>query len=373
MSIEVVPYTSEWIPAVERFNARMEAGGARFRWYPTPVDYWIPRRDPGQRVWREHHLAVDGSEVRAGFALTFREFLCAGEPHVFVDHQGPITEGVVDPRQAVLGFRLIRWIHKRHRLVYTWGHGDDGQAMLRMLQQMGFPVHRTPFLLRVLRPSRFLRRNLYLRGSPARRRALDALAWSGLGAIGIGSLHAALGLRGARRPRAQVEVVDGFGEWADRIWERSRGDYRAIAARDRATLAAALPPGGWPAAIRLRVSRAGEPVGWAVVLDTAMQGDRRFGDLRVGSVIDCLASPSDAEDVVAGAWRFLRDRGVDLVFSNQAHPAWIAAFRAQGFLALRDRRCFCFSPEIAELLAPLEASLSALHLTNIDGHGPIRL
>jgi hypothetical protein len=134
-----------------------------------------------------------------------------------------------------------------------------------------------------------------------------------------------------------------------------------------------VPEQGWPPGLRLRVRRDGRDLGWAVVLDTQMQGDRRFGTCRVGSVVDCLASPADAEAVVGAGFRFLRERGVDLVISNQSHPAWLAGFAAHGFLLLRDRRVFAASPALRDLLQPVEQALAGLHLTNMDGHGPMRL
>ena len=104
-----------------------------------------------------------------------------------------------------------------------------------------------------------------------------------------------------------------------------------------------------------------------------MQDEPRFGTLRVGSVIDCLAAPADAEAVVGAALRFLRRRGVDIAISNQAHPAWIDGFLAHGFQAVPRRRVFACSPELAKTLAPFEDSSRGLHLTNMDGHGPMGL
>jgi hypothetical protein len=128
--------------------------------------------------------------------------------------------------------------------------------------------------------------------------------------------------------------------------------YTAIACRDADTMNALLPKGAWPPGIKLRIERDGRTLGWSVVLDTQMQGEPRFGDLRVGSVIDCLAAPDDAEAVAGASLRFLRARGVDAVISNQSHPAWIEGFGAHGFEAIADRRVFAASPALQAALAP---------------------
>lgn len=373
MAIEVVPYRPEHVPAVLAFNDRMHGGGTHWGWYGSPVDDWLPPRD-GAKTWREHWLAVeDGATVRGAYALKPHEWRIRGEPQWVVDWQGPVTEGIVDRRFNTLGLRLLREMLRRHPMLYSWGHGGLEQPMLQMLEKLGWHLHKTPFLVRVVHPVRFLRGNRYLRGTPARRLALDALAFSGAGAIGLHAMHA-LRMLGARRSApAAAEPFDRFEAWADELWERCAGDYLAIAARDAATMNALFPPAKWPPATKLRVVRDGATLGWAAVLDTQMHDEPRFGDLRVGSVVDCLAAPADAEAVIGAAFRFLRARGVDLVISNQAHPAWIAAFVAHGFEALPDRRVLAASPELAKALAPFVEGSRALHLTNLDGHGPMGL
>ena len=373
MPIEVVPYTEEWIPAVQAFNRRMVEAGMHWSWYETPVDRWFPTRTDA-RTWREHYLAVeDGRDVRGGYALKPHEWKVRGATHVVTDWQGPITEGVYSRRYNTLGLRLLREMLRQYPLLYSWGHGGLEQPMLMMLEKLGWLIHRTPFCLRVLRPVRFLRRNAYLRGSSARRLALDLAAFSGAGSLGIRALHAIQLARTSRGPAAETSEFERFEDWADELWERVSGEYTVIALRDAATLNHLLPHGGWPKARKLRVTRGGATLGWAAVMDTQMESDRRFGSLRVGSVVDALAAPSDAEAVVGAAYRFLRDRGVDIVISNQSHPAWVAGFAAHGFAILENRRAFAASPELQRAMRPFEETRLGLHLTNLDGHGPMRL
>jgi hypothetical protein len=125
--------------------------------------------------------------------------------------------------------------------------------------------------------------------------------------------------------------------------------------------------------MRLRIERDGQTVGWALAMDTQMRGEHRFGDLRVGSIVDCLADPADAADVVAAATRFLTHRGVDVVVSNQAHPGWALGFARNGYAVLPNKRLFAASPALLEALAPFGEVSQGLHLTNMDGHGPMAL
>jgi len=370
MAIEVVPYTQDRVEAVVAFNRRMREGRTGWGWYESCEDEWLPPR-PGQRVWREHFLAVeDGSEVRGAYALKPHEWYVHGKPLLVTDWQGPVSEGLLSPKYSALGLRLLRDMLKRRPLLYSWGHGGDEARMLQMLRSLRWQLVGTPFCLRVLHPQRFLRLNRYLRQSARNRLLLDALAVTGIGWLGLTLFQGVLAARSRRSPGLEAEVVERFGDWADELWQRSMGCYRLIALRDQATLNAVMPPGGWPPAIRLRVKREGGDIGWAAVMDNQLHDDARFGDLRVGTVIDCLALPEDADDVIAAATRFLATRGVDVLCSNQSHPRWIEAFARSGYVILRNRRYFVASPQLQQAMEPMEEARRGMHLTNLDGHGP---
>ncbi len=375
MSIQIVPHAATHSAAVERFNARLTAGGSRWNFYTDPTPDWIAPRD-GQSVWREYHLAVDDDgEVRGAFALKPQPWWVRGALHTVTDWQGPFSEGSVDPQYTTLGLRMIRDMLKKRPLLYSWGHGGDDQPVVQMLLKMGWQMHQTPFCLLVLHPYNFLRRNGLLRSSPARRLALDVGAFTGLGWLGLKVLHAGVRWRQGRSLRisATATEVPSFGPWADALWDRVKNRYQAIALRDADSMNALVPQGAWPPGIRLKVERGGEVIGWTVVLDTQMRGDARFGSLRVGSVVDCLADPADTGEVVAVATGFLARRGVDIVVSNQSHPDWARGFEQNGYAVLPNRRMFAPSPALRALLEPFDDTARGLHLTNMDGHGPMVL
>lgn len=375
MAIRIVPHGPDKKPLVEEFNRRMRDGGSRWGFYTDPEPRWIPKRE-GQRVWRELHLAIeDDASVVGGFALKPQQWLVHGREHTVTDWQGPFSLGAIDARYAALGLRMLREMRKLSPLLYSWGHGGNDEPMVQMLRTMGWLMHETPFFFRVCNAFDFLRKNAYLRRDAAKALAQDLLAWSGLGPIGLHALHKALRARSLRRFSAEPEVVPSFGGWADALWDRVRGRYDAIAVRDAASMNALVPTvhttDEWPAPTRLRVAKEGDVLGWAVVVERRLAGDARFGDLRVGMIADCLALPEDAGEVVHAAFEHLRDAGVDVVFANQAHPAWQVAFADSGFVGVEDRRIFCASPELEKLLAPFEQTRRGLFLSNMDGHGPV--
>ena len=374
MKIHIVPHSPGHRNAVDAFNRRMHDAGSRWGFYTESICDWIPNIE-GRRVWRDYYLAIeeDGT-VRGGYALKPQPWWIAGREQLVTDWQGPISEGAISNRFAALGLRMVRDMLKKRSLLYSWGHGGDDEPVVQMLRKMGWLIHPTPACVYVVRPYRFLRRNRYLRTSPARAFGLDALATSGLGWIGIKLLHAFLAAkRGTPVDTlgAQAEVVAQFGPWADSLWERCAGDYAAIAIRSADLMNTLLPVAGpWPNATRLRVRHAQADLGWAAVMITEMKDDARFGSMRMGSIIDCLARPQDAAVIVAAATRYLREQGVDMILSNQAHPLWAAGFGANGYAVLPGKRLFAASPALKAALHPWDQVLKGLHLTNLDGHGP---
>lgn len=379
MPIAIVPHHETWKDGVEAFNARMRDGGSKYGFYVDPVPGWIPRRGDGQPVWREYYLAIeDERDVRGGFALKPQEWWIRGEQRTVTDWQGPFSEGAVSNRYGALGMRLLREMLKKQPLLYSWGHGGEEQAIVQLLEKMKWRLHPTPFLFRIVRPFAFARKNAYLREDPRKRLALDVAAFTGAASIGARAISAALRIRSGKVFRARAEVVAEFGPWADAIWDRAKHDYAALAVRDARAMNTLLPPGErqyeWSEQIRLRVrDRAGADLGWAVVCVRTMEGHHRYGDLRVGTVVDSLAPVEHAGEVVHAAYAFLAGVGAELVIANQSDPRWIRAFRDNAFLEVEGRRIFCAAPPLVEALEPFDETAQRLFLTNMDGHGPMGL
>lgn len=377
MKIRIVPHGSEYSDAVEAFNRRLREGGSRWGFYTRHECDWIPHREKS-RVWRDFYLAVseDGA-VRGGFALKPQAWFIRGSNHTVADWQGPFSEGEISPQHAALGLRMVRDMQKKEPLLYSWGHGGQGAPVLQMVRKMGWFVHGSPLLLHIRRPYRFLRKNGALRRSPMLRLALDLTAFSGVGPLALSALMSAQAAFRRRRygtgvasEPVSVSEFDRFGPWADALWDRCKSRYEALAVRDADIMNTLLPAGGWPNAIKLKVEQGGEVIGWVAVMDTAMKGDSRFGDLRLGSVIDCLALPEHGFAVTRAAKKYLCDRNVDLIVSNQTHPAWIKGFESNGFLRIENMRFMACSPALSDALSPHATTLQGLHLTNLDGHGP---
>jgi hypothetical protein len=98
----------------------------------------------------------------------------------------------------------------------------------------------------------------------------------------------------------------------------------------------------------------------------------RRGNLRVGTIVDCLAAPDAASGVIAGAVRCLQDRGADLIVSNQMSAAWVHGLEKNGFRSGPSNFLFGASKPLLRLLKS-DDQLTDSHLNRGDGDGPINL
>ncbi|HXK05719.1 MAG TPA: hypothetical protein VMS37_25180 [Verrucomicrobiae bacterium] len=348
--IRVAPYTDEWVDAVRSFNRRIAVSGQQLPETPRPD--WMP--------CMELFLAIEDEAVRGGYILRRQHFWAGGFQAQAAHYRLPLSEGVVDRRYASLGLHLLRDALAREPRLYCMGMGAWNKPLPQMLKRLGWRMCEIPFHFKVLHAFPFLRNIRVLRTSVLRRLALDAAAFTGLGWLGLRLLD----------PGAPVESVKhdtpgSFAAWPDSTWEAVRPSAPLVAQRDSAVLDALYPASD---SRFIRVRTAG---GWAVVLDTHMQNHKQFGDMRLGSIVDCLAAPREAAGVIRAATAELQARRVDLIISNQLHKEWQLALRDAGFRTGPSNYLLALSPELAALVA--DAPDDAFHFNRGDGDGPIHL
>lgn len=352
MAIEIRPFSPEWRKAVGEFNSRLRSTG-----FALPED---PDTEmlPGSSLY----IAVEDSDVRGGYVLRPQTFSFRGEPRRVTHFRLPLSEGAVNKSYARVGPLLVCSALKAEPLLYALGMRGFDHPLPRLLGAMGWSVNSIPFYFRVAHPARFLRGIRAARETPWQAALMDLAAWTGAGWLGIRSLQWGRSLRSRRGIDWKEE--DGFGNWADDVWRSAQAEYAMGAVRDARTLRELYPIGN-KRFLRIRVNSHG----WAVLLDTRMEGDRYFGDLRVGTIVDSMARPEEAASVIHAARRCLEERGVDLIISNQGHAAWSAALRADGFFAGPSNFLFAASKELAALGVPTKE----MHMNRGDGDGPVHL
>ena len=366
--IEITSITENLVQAVRDFNVRLDSGGAprEFRFPEDHIPGW-PKVDDRQ-LYEEYFALLENGDVRGCYILRRQEFSFYGAIRPIGFWHWPISEGMVNNKYSWVLLRMLGTVLKDQPLLYGLAPTDRMRNIWMALSWSVWPV---PFYFRVNHHGRFLKEIRALRKTRAHELMLDIGARAGIGQLGLKILQGARARRSALKV-ARAEAIQGFSDWANDLWKECNGRYAMIARRDSETLNIVYPANSQKY-LCYKVTRNKAVVGWAVLLDTQMADNKYFGNLRVGSIVDCLASPENASGVIRAATKVLEARGVDLIVSNQSHAAWCLGLRDAGFLQGPSNYPFFTSRDLTKLLNPLQTTMAHCHFTRGDGDGPIHL
>ncbi len=371
MAISIRPYTEEFTPAVKQFNRRLVEGGVaeEFLFPENHVSDWLPKA-PTATVYQEYYVATEDSTVRGAYILKHQQFALNGQEQTVGFYRLPLSEGIVSKAYTSVGVQMLKHALKIHPMIFAMGMGGFTQPLPLMLKAMGWSMQAVPFFFRVNHPARFAMGMSALRTTPLKRLIMNIGAATGGAWAGLNVLQK---LRARARDRSvTVERINQFSGWADKLWQDVFPHYVLIAVRSSEVLNR-LYCGEGSHYHCIKVLRRGEVIGWAALYDTQMNGDKYFGNLRLGSVVDCLAKPGDETAVIQACVDFLEERGVDLTVSNQTHSSWCAAFKNAGFIQGPSDFVLASSKKLSEVVGTLEKNFGRIHLTRGDGDGPLRL
>lgn len=376
LRIERYPDTPEARAAAGRFNERLRAQGVtEFALGLNPFSQVYPEH-PDAAIWQQYFLALDAAadgtlEARGGYLLQYQRYQGPDGTWPRGWLRIPISEGIINKAHLMVGPQMLRDAMKREPRLCSLGMGGIKRPLPRMMAALGWLVHEVPFHFRVLHPHRFFREARILRRSRALTLACDALAWTGAGWLGARAAQLRAPLPSSIKG-VQVTCEDDFGSWADEVWEKSAPHYRFVGERT-GRLLRTLYPVTDPRWIRLTVRKDSTVLGWALLLCTDCRGHKQFGNLRLGSIADCLAPPEHALAVVSAASAELQRRGADLLVTNQTHGEWNAALHRSGFVKGPSNFVFAVSPKQATTLFPDGPKFDEVHMNRGDGDGPINL
>lgn len=370
----IVPFAAEHVAVVREFNARLREHGVPFRFPEDPTPDWLPKLDD-LPLFHEYFLAVEAESgaVRGGYIFKQQEFAIGGAVQPVGFFRLPLSEGVYDKPFASLAAQFLLHALKKSPRLYSLGIGGYDEPLAQMEASVGWKQWTVPFLFRIEHAFKFLRNIRHLRRRASRRIALDLLAFSGLGFVGLQLLRLKQKLFDGKTASVPTYTLElSFGLWADEVWSAARSEYSLIAVRTAETLNR-LYPADDARYQRLKVTIEGRTVGWAVVLNTQHHDHKHFGNMRLGSLVDFLAVPGYHEPVIAAATDHLRRGGGDLIVVNTSNDAWVTALKRQGYFAGPSNFIFSGSKKLIEVLEPFQQTRHRMHWTRGDGDGPIHL
>jgi|SRR5215468_4505937 len=322
------------LAAVARLNRRLKARG---RDDEMPLDPALPGeahyRPEGFPVYRRMIIAEDGQEVRAAMLLCHHNVFIHGVRRDFCWTKMPLSEGIIDSKYSLAILQLIKRALDYQPFMMGVGAGTPESEGHRLFAGLRWRHRSVPFFFYPVKVSKVLRGLNYLKNNVKLRYAALLAAYSGVGA-GVSGLLALRRKLSTTLSGYEASVVEGFDEWADRIFAHSLSDYPVAIRSDATSLNIVYPPDDHRY-IRLKVMRKGAKteVGWIVMASKQMSDNHYFGDLKVGALVDGFGRSEDLPALVAAGLNHMVGVGVDIIVANFSHAAWVEACRRSGMLS----------------------------------------
>ena len=366
MPIAFVPFEPQHEDAVRRFNERLVAGHAVTPFFPEA------KAPQGTNANMQPFLAVDHDagqlEVRGSFLEVRYPALIAGAEGEVLNCQSPVSEGLVDQKYLLLPSQIFKVLLRKNPFVFVVGMGGLQNPLPRFLKAAGWSVEEVPFYYKVIRASRFLQQMPQLQQPVWKKTAAQIGAFSGLGALAFRVMHRNKSVPDLRRYSiAKAE----WGPWATELWERFRMQIQFGVARDQASVPLLYRSGREIGP--LVIQHDGVICGWSMALLTPMQNNVHFANLRVATILDCIADDEHRVAAVTRTVEYLAQAGADIVITNQSHAPTQQAFLDAGFRPGPSNYLLAASPKLAAAIGGTPVKSGSIHLTRSDGDGPINL
>lgn len=264
--------------------------------------------------------------------------------------------------------QMVKFMQQRSEAVFIVGMGSATNPLPRLLKAAGWSLQSVPFLFRVHRTRRFLHELRLLHHTRFRSFLARAAAATGVDLLTMKVIQ-------IRWPAADFRIrqVKSWDTWADEIWHRFRPYCSFAVQRTFKALQALYPPSDPRLSIFLIEDSRGNPAGWSACFDTRTKNHRHFGDLRVGTILDCAAPPDAMRAVALLTDNAMAARGVDLTITNLSHAMWNQEFRRAGFLYGPSNYLLGMSPRLTAALTRDGDGEAGIHITRGDGDGRTNL
>jgi len=373
MPIKIIPYSDNHIALVKDFNIRLKAKGINFQFPESNQSPLLPHYKE-RAIYQDYYLAIENdSIVRGGYILKQQNFILNNNITAIGNYQLPLSEGTIDKKYNMLGIQMLSDVMKKQSLLYSLGMGGLDKQLPQLLSAMGWRVQKVPFYFKACHPRIFLKEMPFLHRQPLPGSLCNIAAATGLGAAGIKLWQWSLTKRHTSITDYKIETAPLFDERTDKLCTDCSKEYSLLAQRSQEVLNILYPPED-KRFYRLIISDANNSLsGWAVLLDTKMEDNKYFGNLRVGTIADCLAKPEQAKIVIAAAVNFLVKRNVDIIISNQSHSWWCAALSDSGFLKGPSNFILALSKGLTLKISETDPNFRKIHFNRGDGDGPIHL
>ncbi len=357
--------------AVKEFNIRLKSLGANYQFPENYISAWLPKV-PNAGIYQEYYLLFDNDNiVRGGYILKYQFFIINGKKLKIADYQLPLSEGIIDNKYNYIALVLYKNAIKKSNLLFALGMGGLDQKLPKMLKAFGWEIKLVPFHFKICNIKNFLNNIYYLRSKTSLLRIFN-------NHLILSIIKMVLWFYDFLKTRmshlkVDYKVVSDFDIWVDDIWNQVKNNYEFIAERNLDSLNL-LYPKNEKKYIKIKVyNDIKEAIGWCVVLKTKMVNHKQFGNMYLGSIVDCLCYDKYEKLVISAGLKYLNDNQVDLIVSNQSSTRWCHGLKENGFIHGPSNFALAVSNDLAKSFSDFKKSSSNFHINRGDGDGPINL
>ena len=311
--------------------------------------------------------------VRAGYTLKTQLFKVNDELMQIGYYYRPVSAGLYNKKYNICGILLLNDAQKKNPNLFGLGMGGYSEPLPQLFKSLNWDLKKIPFFFKICNPNSFLKNITYLKNTKLKSFLISIFLSTGLGWCLIKSISMILSLinfRPEKKKILSVEEITSFDKGINLVWENAKEYYSFAAVRNSEYLKILYTDQKF---IKLKFIEKNKVVGWSVSLCNNLDNHNYFGNMKLGSIVDCLALKGYESDIIKKTSDILKNKGADLIVSNQSHVFWKKAFKINSFLNGPSNYIFASSKILSEKLLINKKQKNHLHLTRGDGDGPINL
>jgi len=350
---------------IENFNDELKSHGFNFN---------LPQHD--KKLSNENNfiferrfiLTENNNTIRAGYNLKYQWFKINDDLVQLGYYYNPVTAGLFNKKYNICGILLLNDANKKKSDLFSLGMGGLSEPLPKLLKGMKWELEKIPFFFKIINPYSFLKNIKYFRSTKLRSIFIDILTVSGLGWLCIKLITFIYYIFNFKTKKnelnyEEIKIVD---KNFDEVWEKTKKHNSFIAVRNSKYLNALYSEKRF---IKLKFYYKNQIVGWSISLCTKLNNHKQFGNMQLGSIIDCLSLKNYEGEIIAKTTEILEKKGSNLIVSNQSHIFWQNALRKNVFLKGVSNFIFASSKSLNDKIK----DKSHKHITRGDGDGPINL
>lgn len=355
---------------INNFNKKLENHGISFR-LPIPSD---KKENIEDLIFENKFILTENKKnVVAGYTLKSQFFQIKNDLYKIGYYYNPVTAGLFNKKYNICGIMLLKDAHKKYPDLFCLGMGGYSEALPRLLSSLNWRLQTVPFFFKICKPYNFLKNIRYLKKTKVISLLIFVTRNIGMGWLFIKLFFIFISLfhiQLVKKSKLTTKEIEVFDKSFDLIWEEAKKNYSFVAVRNSLYLNKLYSNKRFIKLIFLEKSKI---IGWSISLCTNLKNHKQFGNMNLGSVVDCFSLKGYEANIIKSTSNIIKRKGVDLIISNQSHAFWKNAFRKNAFIKGPSNFIFASSEQLSEKIATDEKLVDLIHLTRGDGDGPINL